>query len=148
MNILHATVGHLQLLVPLFDAYRQFYKQKPAPGEAESFLRERLKREDSVIFLAVDDSQAPLGFVQLYPSFSSVSMKRLWILNDLFVAPSARGKGVARALLKRSTELARETNSKGLVLETGVDNGPAQQLYEASGWIKEKESDRYYLNLT
>ena len=74
-------------------------------------------------------------------------MKKLWILNDLFVTIPARHKGVAQALLKRSEELAKETKSKGLVLETGVNNVPAKTLYENAGWTKEREFDRYFLNL-
>jgi ribosomal protein S18 acetylase RimI-like enzyme len=147
MNVLHATIHQLHLLIPLFDSYRQFYDQKSDLPGASLFLTERLSSADLVIFLAVDASGTALGFVQLYPSFSSVSMKRLWILNDLFVTQSARGQGVAKALLKRSAHLAEETNAKGLVLETGVDNLSAKRLYETSGWIKEKRFDRYYLNL-
>lgn len=147
MNILHATVDHLHLLIPLFDAYRQFYEETSDLSGASLFLGERLTKKDSVIFLAIDNSGTALGFVQLYPSFSSVSMKQLWILNDLFVIRSARGRGVARALLKRSTELATETKSKGLVLETAADNLPAKKLYQKSGWIKEEHFDSYFLNV-
>ena len=147
VNILHATTDHLHLLIPLFDAYRQFYEQKPDLAGASLFLGERLTKKDSVIFLATDNSGAPLGFVQLYPSFSSVSMKRLWILNDLFVTRPARRSCVAQALLKRSEEFARETKSKGLMLETGVNNTPAKKLYEQSGWKKDREFDRYFLTL-
>ena len=147
MNILHATVDHLHLLIPLFDSYRQFYDQKSDLPGAASFLGEQLRIKDAVIFLAVDKSGTALGFVQLYPSFSSVSLKRLWILNDLFVSKSVRGQRVAKALLERSAHLAGETYAKGLVLETGVNNLPSKRLYETSGWIKEEHFDRYYLNL-
>jgi ribosomal protein S18 acetylase RimI-like enzyme len=147
MSILHATIDHLPLIVPLFDAYRQFYGQRSDLSGASMFLRDRLRNNDSIIFLATDQTGSALGFVQLYPSFSSVSMKRLWILNDLFVTQEARHKGVAEALMARSVLLAKETKSKGLVLETGMNNEPAKRLYERSGWIEDQEFDRYYFNL-
>ena len=148
MNVIQATTDHLPLLVPLFDAYRKFYEQQSDLSGAAAFLGERLRNRDSVIFLATDGSGPALGFVQLYPAFSSVSMKRLWMLNDLFVTHAARHKGVAEALLRRSAVMAKETKSKGLVLETGVNNNPAKKLYEKCGWIKEQEFDRYFLNLS
>jgi len=146
MNVLQATIDHVNLLTPLFDEYRQFYQQSSDLPAAASFLTERLSKDDSVIFLAIDGDSA-LGFVQLYPSFSSVSMKRLWILNDLYVDGSARRRGIAEHLLRRAAELARETKSKGLVLETGVKNVAAQKLYQKTGWSKEQQFDRYYLNI-
>lgn len=90
---------------------------------------------------------ACLGFVQLYPSFSSVSMKRLWVLNDLFVVPGARRRGAAEALMARARRLALETGAEGLVLETAVDNKKAQRLYEKLGWKRDREFYRYNLDL-
>jgi len=72
-------------IVGLIDAYRQFYKQSSDVASAYEFLKERFSHGESVIFLAFEGDQA-LGFTQLYPSFSSVSMARVFILNDLFVA--------------------------------------------------------------
>lgn len=146
MNILKATPNHLSLVTPLFNSYRQFYNQPSDPKGVQSFLHERLVNGDSVIFLAIDNPDYALGFTQLYPSFSSVSMKRLWILNDLFVIPAARKKGVAEALIRQCETLARETNSKGLVLETATDNHPAQNLYKKLDWSKEEEFVQYFKN--
>lgn len=139
VTIIHAAQGHLDVLAPLFDQYRQFYGQSSNPAGARTFLAERIRAGDSVIFLALDGLGKGLGFVQLYPSFSSVSMERLWILNDLFVEQSARRKGVAEALIRQGIQLAKETNSCGLVLETAGDNLAAQQLYEKLGWKQENE---------
>ena len=146
MRLVKATADELPLLAPLFDLYRQFYHQRPNPEGGLSFLRDRISRNESVLFLALDNQNNGLGFTQLYPSFSSVSMKRLWILNDLFVAEDARHQGVAEALIRRCEAYGRETNSKGLVLETATDNIPAQTLYRKLGWNKEEEFDRYYIN--
>lgn len=108
LQVIPAGLEHLEALASLFDGYRQFYKQESDLTGAKAFLEARLQREESVVFLALEGTEA-LGFTQLYPSFSSVSMARLWILNDLFVNPAARGKGVGEALLARAVEFARET---------------------------------------
>jgi len=94
VNIVRATTDHIDSLVRLFDAYRQFYGQSSDPAAARNFLTERLQREESVIYLALHGDEG-CGFTQLYPAFSSVAMRRIWILNDLFVPPEARRSDVA-----------------------------------------------------
>ena len=138
-----AGLDDLDALVPLFDAYRRFYGQASDVAGARAFLADRFKRGESVIFLAVVDG-AIVGFTQLYPSFSSVSMKRLWILNDLFVTPDARKSGAGRALLERAERWAAETGAKGLTLSTQITNLGAQRLYEACGWTKDDEFLHYH----
>ncbi|MEL6637765.1 MAG: GNAT family N-acetyltransferase [Bacteroidota bacterium] len=140
MQIVRAHREHLELLTPLFDAYRVFYQQTSDPERARQFLEARLRAGDSIIYLAHDGDQG-LGFTQLYPTFSSVSMERFYILNDLYVRPADRRRGVGEALLARSQELARTESWKGLALETACDN-PAQSLYEKMGW--EKSTDFYH----
>jgi GNAT superfamily N-acetyltransferase len=146
MQILQAGVEHIPQLAPLFDAYRQFYRQPSDLAGAADFLRQRMERGESVVFLAVLDGAA-VGFTQLYPCFSSTSMKRLWILNDLFVAPQARRSGVAKALMEHARQLALETSAEGLALETAVDNHSAQKLYEQLGWVRDEEFFRYSLRV-
>jgi GNAT superfamily N-acetyltransferase len=147
MLIKRATVSDLDDAAPLFDAYRQFYGQRSDVPAARAFLDERLRRDESVIFLALagDDGGDALGFTQLYPSFSSVSLKRLWVLNDLFVGPDVRRGGVGRRLLERAREWAIETEAKGLVLATAVTNSTAQALYESCGWRRDDEFQHYHL---
>lgn len=130
--------------MPLFDAYRVFYRQPSDRGLARAFVGERLAQGDTVIFIAERGGEG-VGFTQLFPSFSSVSARRLWILNDLFVAPEARRGGVARALLERAKDYAVETQAKGLVLTTEVNNRAAQSLYEALGWTKDETFYTYGL---
>ena len=132
----------LPRVAALFDGYRQFYGQPADPDGARQFLRERLQAGDSVILVAEKEKRLA-GFVQLYPSFSSVSMKRLWILNDLFVLPTHRRSGVARALMSAAEDLARATGGKGLALATQKTNGPAKTLYEARGWSRDDTFDHY-----
>jgi len=142
MEICKASIDDLQTLIPLFDGYRQFYKQPTDPHGAGRFLQERLARQDSIIFLAKDSRGNGLGFTQLYPSFSSVSMQRTYILNDLFVSGNDRGMGVATALMNHAKEFAIEEGAKGLTLETAIDN-PAQKLYERLDWKKDVEVFHY-----
>jgi GNAT superfamily N-acetyltransferase len=143
-----AGLGDIDAVAPLFDAYRQFYQQPSDPALARAFIAERLARSESVIFLAERDGQA-VGFVQLFPLFSSTAARprRLWLLNDLFVSPSARGGGVARALMDRARRLGEETGAAGLELVTARANAPAQRLYESMGWRQDEEFLRYELGL-
>lgn len=133
----------LPRVAELFDAYRQFYGQAADPDGARAFLRERLQAGDSVMLIAERDRRF-IGFAQLYPSFSSTSMKRVWILNDLFVAPAHRRGGVGRALMTAADDLARATSAKGLVLATQKTNAPAKSLYQASGWKIDEAFDHYH----
>ena len=141
MCIQRATLNELDSLTELFDLYRLFYKQESNLEGARAFLKERLVKEESVVFIAYDEN-SPVGFVQLYPSFSSVSMKQSWILNDLYVKKSARNNGFAEKLIKMVINFAEETDAKGILLETDKENIPAQRLYEKIGFIR--DSNYYY----
>lgn len=141
-----ATLEDIETIAPLFDAYRQFYQQATDLDGARAYLTERLAGGESVVFFALLDDGAPVGFTQLYPIFSSTSMQRAWLLNDLFVAPVARRAGVGRALLERAHAFAQETHAKELMLQTAVDNIPAQRLYESLGW--QRDNDYYVYMLT
>ncbi|MGE7878997.1 GNAT family N-acetyltransferase [Peribacillus muralis] len=141
MNIQRATLDQLESLTSLFDSYRVFYEQLPDLDSARIFLRERLVNGQSVVYIAFEEEDA-VGFVQLYPSFSSVSMRHSWILNDLFVKESARKKGYGEELLKAAITFARGSGAKGITLETGKDNVKAQSLYEKIGFAR--ESNYFY----
>jgi ribosomal protein S18 acetylase RimI-like enzyme len=147
IRIVRAGRKELDDLVPLFDGYRRFYGQRSDPAAARVFLSERIERDESVIYVAYTGPRDPAGFTQLYPSFSSVSLKPIWILNDLFVRTDGRRGGVGRALLERARQHAVETGAKGLVLSTGATNKAAQSLYESCGWQRDDEFFQYYLFL-
>ena len=144
MHIISVTQNEVGLVAPLFDQYRVFYRQPSDPALAQAFIAERVANRESVIFLALQDGE-PVGFTQLYPSFSSVSARRTWILNDLYVVPSCRGQGVGSALLERARAHAQATGAKGLGLQTAVDNLNAQRLYEALGYRREEGFYSYFL---
>ena len=150
INILQADLFHLDQLVPLFDGYRQFYGQASDPAGARAFLQERLERDESAIFLAVDagaEASTGLGFVQLYPLFSSVRMRPLWLLNDLFVTPEARRHEVARQLMNRARQFGVETGAAQVILATEKNNHRAKALYDDLGYDLDAELDHYELTL-
>jgi GNAT superfamily N-acetyltransferase len=150
VKIIQAGVEHVGLVAPLFDRYRQFYKQESDLPGATTFLMERLATQQSVIFLAIDEAASPaagLGFVQLYPSFSSVRMKPIWVLNDLFVAKDARRGGVGRLLMNAALDLARSTGAARLVLATAKDNLAAKSLYFSLGYRLDDQFDHLELSI-
>src|SRR5436305_4636949 len=124
-----ATVADLPRLAPLFDAYRQFYRHPSDPQGARGFLLDRFEHNQSVIFMAFDGAAA-VGFTQLYPSFSSGAMARIFILNDIFVTPEARRRGAGSALLHAAADFGRSEGALRLVLSTEISNTTAQSVYE------------------
>ena len=148
MRIIQATLEHLDLLTPLFVKYREFYGSLPYPDSSRAFLEKRLRRKESVIYLAMADHEDKLlGFCQLYPSFSSLSLKRVWILNDIFVAEDARRQLVADGLLQQAKKLAKETNAVRLRVSTSIDNEVAQKVYESIGFHEDRKFKSYTLEL-
>lgn len=141
-TIVKGQSNHLHEIAILFDAYRVFYKQPSDLTESQKFLEQRFKNSDSVIFLAFSDD-TPIGFTQLYKTFSSVTIEPFYILNDLFVQPSFRGQGVGASLLKKTKEFCQQIGYKGLTLET-ANNNPAQKLYEKLGWKKDTDFLHYF----
>ncbi len=130
----------------LLDAYRSFYGRASDTVAARAFLQARFEHGQSVVFLA-HEGATPVGFTQLYPSFSSVSLARVFILNDLFVAPSHRRAGVGARLLDAAAEYARALGAVRLSLNTDVQNTTAQALYEAKGWKRDQEYFAFHLAL-
>jgi ribosomal protein S18 acetylase RimI-like enzyme len=137
MEIRQATLDDLEKLANLFSQYRVFYQQPCEPDACRKFLEERISNKESIVFVAIDNDEF-VGFTQLYPSFSSVGMKRIWILNDLFVAEAHRQKGVAQALINRVIEYSKKTGRSKVVLSTAYTNINAQQLYEKTGFVKDE----------
>jgi len=141
LSIRRATLADVEQLVPLFGAYREFYRRTPDPERERAFLAERIPKGESVVFLAEENGTA-VGFTLLYPLYSSLSLRPVWVLNDLYVRPEARGRGVASRLLRRARRFARDTDAEYITLETARDN-PAQRLYEAEGWKREEQFLHY-----
>ncbi len=143
--IRQAVLADLDSLALLLDAYRQFYKQPADIEGARAFLRARFEHGQSVLFVAEKEGQA-VGFTQLFPTFSSVLMQRVFVLNDLFVAPQARRTGTGRALLEAAANHAHALGAARLSLITAIDNLPGQALYESCGWVREQKFYTYHLH--
>jgi len=140
--IRRATSDDLRELTVLFDGYRRFYGNASDIEGARRFLAARLAASESVIFVAARAGDL-VGFTQLYPSFSSGAMKRLWILNDLFVAAAARRNGIGGALMNAAESFARDSGARSLLLATQKTNATAKALYESRGWTLDAEFDHY-----
>jgi GNAT superfamily N-acetyltransferase len=129
----HATHLDLAQLTKLFDEYRVFYGKETDRKAAEAFLTQRLANADSIIFVA-EEGATLKGFTQLYPLFSSVRMKKLWLLNDLYVNESYRGQGISIALIDEAKKLCRDTGACGMFLETAKSNDIGNKLYPKVGF--------------
>ncbi len=138
---------HVGLAVELFEQYRQFYGMPPNKDGAHAFLTRRLKQKDSIFLMAESERGVPLGFVQLYPMFSSTRMVRLWVLNDLFVVPDARRKGVGMRLMEAARSHAERHGVRAIALATQKHNAAARKLYEGLGYRLDTEFDHFELTL-
>ena len=138
-----AESNDLDQLADLFDQYRQFYECRPDLSAAKNWIAENFERERSTIFTA-DDGYQLIGFTQLYPALCSVDLVDYFVLYDLFVAPSARRQGIARALMNAASEWAKAQGAARLDLETARDNHPGQALYRDLGY----ELDEIFLKFS
>jgi hypothetical protein len=145
VTVRRAEARDVDALAPLFDAYRVFYHQPSDPSAARRFLEERLSRAESTVLLA-EDKGAAVGFAQLYPTFTSITLGPIYVLYDLFVAPSHRRRGVGALLLGAARDFGVASGAHYLELTTAVDN-PAQHLYETLGWLPDRDYLHYELPL-
>jgi ribosomal protein S18 acetylase RimI-like enzyme len=141
MNIItvrQAVLSDLEALAPLFDSYRQFYGRPSDLPAAKEFLQARFNHGESVLFIAHEGNKA-IGFTQLYPSFSSVSLARTFVLNDLFVCEYARRKGVASKLMSAAVDYAGLLGAVRVSLSTATSNEAAQRLYQSTSWQRDQQ---------
>jgi ribosomal protein S18 acetylase RimI-like enzyme len=143
IGVRRATSEDIDRIAPLFDSYRQFYGQAPALDRAREFLLERFERGESTVLLAEDERGSAVGFAQLFPTFSSVALARTFVLNDLYVAPEARRRGVARALLRSAVAFGKGQRAVRITLSTQVGNSAAQALYASAGWMLQTDYHVY-----
>lgn len=146
MEIHLATIEDLEGVSNLFNSYRVFYEQPSDLEGAKKYIKERLENEESAIFV-VKDNQKYVGFIQLYPTFSSISMQKAWILNDMFVDLEARKQGIGQMLIQQAKDYALKTSAISIVLETAPDNYAAQKLYEKNGYVRDTQFYHYELSL-
>jgi len=146
-TVRRASLGDVERVAPLFDDYRQFYGLEPDRAVARQFIASRLLRAESVVLLAEAPDGGVLGFVQMYPSFSSLRAARICVLYDLFVVPEARRLGVGRILMDAAAAEARRMGAVAMVLSTSKTNLRAKRLYESLGWQRDEDFDEYGLTL-
>lgn len=145
LQTIKCDAGHCDELSVLFNDYRVFYGQISDLESARNFISERLSKDDSAIFVALEKNTM-CGFVQLYPSFSSVALKRTYYLNDLFVNESFRRKGIAEVLVNKSIDFAKENSAARITLCTQIENDAAINLYNKCGFTINTAYD--YFNFT
>ena len=138
-RVRQGTIRDLDQLVPIFDAYRQFYRQPSDLAIARQFLHDRLARSESIVLIAEDHDKTAIGFVQLFSTFSSILAAPISILHDLFVTPAVRRRRVGARLLKSAVETAQAAGAVRLELATAIANDPARRLYEKLGWKRDEE---------
>jgi len=154
VTIRRADTPDAERLAPLFEAYCRFYETHNDPAHAQQYVTDRLANREAVVFLAFANAMdaeredaTPIGFTLVYPKFSSTMLRRDWLLNDLYVEPSERRKGVARALLGAAAEFAHDTGASKVQLKTQASNTEARELYESEGWTLDEKFVTYVLKL-
>lgn len=144
MKIIKCNEHYLDKLVTLFEEYRLFGGFEPSPKSTKTFLKRLIVNKESVIFIAIDSTtDNVMGFVNLYPSYSSLALQRLWILNDLGVSSDFRGKGVSKALILQVQQFAKETNAIRIELKTECTNTTALNLYKSMNFTIDKDNVYY-----
>lgn len=141
-----AKIEDIDQLSELFDLYRFFYEKQSDISKAKQFLAERISKNESQIFVIDHETGGLLGFVQLYPIFSSTRMQRMWLLNDLFIKKEYRGQGFSVELINKSKELCIETQACGLLLETAKTNDIGNNLYPRTQFELDAEHNYYFWN--
>lgn len=143
MIIREAVKADMPQLCELFDGYRVFYRKESDIQGAVQFLKERFDEKDTVLFVAENEEKKLMGFVHLFPLFSSTRLKKLWLLNDLFVNAEYRGLGVSIKLINRAKVLVQETSACGMFLETEKSNTIGNNLYPKTGFKLNSDSNYY-----
>ncbi|MDQ2991687.1 MAG: GNAT family N-acetyltransferase, partial [Candidatus Eremiobacteraeota bacterium] len=88
--------------------------------------------EGTTRFFVANRDGVIVGFAHLLQSYDTLDMTDAWILEDLFVDPTARRSGIAAALLRHAESFARSVGATRLSLSTAHTN--TQRLYEAHGY--------------
>ena len=142
-EIIKANVNHIKQVGELFDLYRQFYKYVSNINESTDYISERMKNNESIIFIATSKQKEVMGFVQLYETFGSLDLGKIIILYDLYVKKDHRKNKIGRQLMLKSHEYAKKINAKRIQLSTAIDNFIGQSLYESLGYVKDADFYTY-----
>ena len=136
-NIIEAKSKHIEQVGELFDLYRQFYKYESNLIESTNYIKDRITNNESIIFIAINDANEAIGFVQLYETFGSLDLGKIIILYDLYVKNNHRKNNIGKQLMIKSHEYAKKIKAKRIQLSTAIDNFIGQSLYESLGYVKD-----------
>ena len=142
-KIIKAEEKHIEKIGILFDLYRQFYKYESNLIKSTNYIKDRINNNESIIFIAINDANEAIGFVQLYETFGSLDLGKIIILDDLYVKEDHRKNNIGRKLMIKSHEYAKKSNAKRIQLSTAIDNYIGQSLYESLGYVKDANSYTY-----
>ena len=147
MDIRACTIEDLELLVPAFDQYRQFYRQESQPEQVREFLKPLIEEEKSKIFLSFEEGELT-GFIQLYPSFSSIGLAPIWVLNDFFIFGGSDRRQIAKGLLDAAKMLCEASKGVRVEVTTRKENHRLHKIYRDYGFEKDYKYDYYFLRLS
>ena len=142
-KIIKAEEKHIEKIGILFDLYRQFYKYESNLIKSTNYIKDRINNNESIIFIAINDANEAIGFVQLYETFGSLDLGKIIILDDLYVKEDHRKNNIGKKLMIKSHEYAKKINAKRIQLSTAIDNYIGQSLYESLGYVKDANSYTY-----
>ena len=137
IKIIKAEQKHIKEVGILFDLYRQFYKYESNLIESTNYIKDRINNKESIIFIAINDNNEAIGFVQLYETFGSLDLGKIIILYDLYVKKDHRKNNIGKQLMIKSHEYAKKIKAKRIQLSTAIDNFIGQSLYESLGYVKD-----------
>ena len=137
-NSLEITIAlpeHLELLTGLAVGFRdQLGRSSPTSAELATSIRSLIEDGDAEFLLAVAEDGAGLGFAQLRFRYSMWLSACEACLEDLFVVPSHRHRGLGTSLVERALERAGERGCASVVVDTNEQNIPAIRLYSQLGF--------------
>ena len=142
-KIIDADSKHIEEVGKLFDLYRQFYKYKSNLIESTNYIKNRINNKESKIFIAINDNNEAVGFVQLYETFGSLDLGKIIILYDLYVMKDHRKNKIGKQLMLKSHEYAKKIKAKRIQLSTAIDNFIGQSLYESLNYVKDTDFYTY-----
>ncbi|PPR53550.1 MAG: hypothetical protein CFH16_00951 [Alphaproteobacteria bacterium MarineAlpha5_Bin6] len=146
-RIIEASKDYIEQVGELFDQYRQFYKYDSNIIQSTNFIKSRIINNESKIFIAINNNNQAIGFVQLYETFGSLDLGKIIILYDLYVKKEFRKKNIGRKLMISSHKYAKEIKAKRIQLSTATNNFIGQSLYESLGYVKDKDFYTYDLEI-
>jgi len=146
LKIIKAEKKHTKDVGILFDLYRQFYKYESALKNSTQYIKDRIYKKESTIFISYYEEEA-VGFVQLYETFDSLNINKKLILYDLYVNKTFRKKGIGKLLMNAAKKLAYKKRIKIIELSTAVTNKKARSLYKSLKYKRDKVYYNYYLEL-